>query len=287
MTDEVAPARRLWQLIEPIHAVAYFGPGYTDALKGLGLRGFWMCYFAGRAAPMGAVSAGTVSAAFYNFDPRMVHRAIPDAWERTTPAAVIETRAAAAAAMLRALVPGVEEKAGQIVPLLSSAVRSARSEGRPIFAGNQDLPLPDDPVAALWQSVTSLREHRGDGHVAMLVGYEVSGLEAHHLSVAAGMADDARLREVRGWDEDVWEAARARVADKGWVDSEGRLTDAGAQLRSAVERRTDAIAMQPYADGLTEPGLELLPSLLRPLANAVVDSGLLPFPNPIGLPRPE
>ena len=29
-------------------------------------------------------------------------------------------------------------------------------------------------------------------------------------------------------------------------------------LRDAVERRTDAIALQPYSDGLTEPGLDLL-----------------------------
>jgi hypothetical protein len=31
-----------------------------------------------------------------------------------------------------------------------------------LFAANQQLPLPDDPVAELWQLCTALREHRGD-----------------------------------------------------------------------------------------------------------------------------
>ncbi|WP_370745920.1 hypothetical protein [Streptomyces sp. LUP30] len=43
------------------------------------------------------------------------------------------------------------------------------------------LPVPSDPVARLWHSATVLREHRGDGHVAALVGARVSGTEAHLL----------------------------------------------------------------------------------------------------------
>jgi hypothetical protein len=53
------PARRLWATLETIHDVVYFAPGVRDAGVGLGLRGFWMTYFAFRAAPLGAV--GTFS----------------------------------------------------------------------------------------------------------------------------------------------------------------------------------------------------------------------------------
>src|SRR5436309_3384985 len=50
--DPVTPAhaRRLWRLLEPYHAVTYFAPVAHQAFKDAGLRGFWMGYFAGRAA---------------------------------------------------------------------------------------------------------------------------------------------------------------------------------------------------------------------------------------------
>jgi hypothetical protein len=48
-------ARRLWEAIEPIHAVVYFAPEPAETARRIGLRGFWMGYFAGRAAPMGPV----------------------------------------------------------------------------------------------------------------------------------------------------------------------------------------------------------------------------------------
>ena len=89
MTTATHPARRLWQQLEALHGIVYFAPEVTDALKGLGLKGFWMCYFAGRAAPLGAVGPGPVEASFYNFEPAMVRRAIPDAWRFAEPPAVV------------------------------------------------------------------------------------------------------------------------------------------------------------------------------------------------------
>ncbi len=56
-----------------------------------------MGYFACRAAPMGAVTAGAVEATFFNFHRARVERAIPDAWTFATPATIVDTRAAAAA----------------------------------------------------------------------------------------------------------------------------------------------------------------------------------------------
>ena len=57
-------ARRLFDRFEPVHALTYFAP---EALKGFGeagFRGFWMGYFAGRAAPLGRVPAEVVTAGF-------------------------------------------------------------------------------------------------------------------------------------------------------------------------------------------------------------------------------
>ena len=49
-------ARDAWLRIESINAVTYFAPESRDAAKSAGLRGFWMGYFAFRAAPLGAVT---------------------------------------------------------------------------------------------------------------------------------------------------------------------------------------------------------------------------------------
>lgn len=282
----IHPARVLWHHLEALHAVVYFDRSVTDALQATGLKGFWMSYFAGRAAPLGTVGPGPVEATFYNFAPALVRRAIPDAWRYAEPVAVLDARTTAAAAALRRIVPGIESEATRVVPLLSSAVRLGRPDGRTLFAANQQLPLPQDPVAALWQCATALREHRGDGHVALLVANDLSGLESHQVAVAATGVPDDLLRGSRGWAEDEWHDAKTRLRERGLLDGDGKLTPAGAALRDEIERRTDELAWQPYADGLTEPGLDLLPTLLGPLAGAVRASGVLPFPNPIGLDPP-
>ena len=94
-------ARCLWEAIEPVHAVAYFAPGPAEAARRVGLRGFWMSYFASRVAPLGPVPATAVTAMAYGFAPAMVARAIPDAWRFADPAAVLAARIASAAAVLR------------------------------------------------------------------------------------------------------------------------------------------------------------------------------------------
>ena len=78
-----------------LHSLIYFAPETEHYLTGVGLRGNRMCYFAGRAAPMGADGPGVVAATFYNFNPALVAQSIPAAWELATPAAVIAARYAA------------------------------------------------------------------------------------------------------------------------------------------------------------------------------------------------
>src|SRR5688572_13107063 len=102
MTHRGAPtARYLWRLLEPIHAVTYFCPEPLAALKEAGYRGFWMGYFAGRAAPLGAASAEVVHALFYNFAFDHVARALPDAWTFAPPEAALEARERGSVAALR------------------------------------------------------------------------------------------------------------------------------------------------------------------------------------------
>ena len=270
-----ATARTIWHHVETVNAVTYFAAECRDAPASVGLKGFWMGYFACRAAPMGAVDAGVVEATFFNFHPARVRRAIPDAWSFASPAAVREVRARAAAAALRRLAPEVEAVAPAVVALLADPVASADAAGRPLFAANRSVPLPDDPVAALWQTCTTLREHRGDSHVALLTGAGLDGCEAHVLFAAGTDLDPTLFLESRGWSMADWEAASARMSARG----------AGPALRDEVEQRTDELAIVPY-ERLGDAGVAELLALLRPTVDRVVSSGELRYPNPMGLPQP-
>lgn len=276
-------ARQVWQAMEPLHAVTYFAPESLDANRAVGLRGFWMGYFAARAAPLGAVAAGVVEAAFYNFHPAKVRRAIPDAWTFAPPEAVVRARGEAATAALRRVAPSAAGAAAELAGLLAPVVAAADGAGRPLFAANRDLATPDDPVGALWQATTALREHRGDGHVALLAAEGLDGCEVHVLFAAAEGVPPATLRDNRGWTEDDWRAAAGRLAARGLLDTAGHPTAEGRALRAHVESRTDALAARPYG-ALAPGGAERLVTLLGPLTDEVLASGTIPFPNPMGLP---
>ncbi|MGW0212699.1 SCO6745 family protein, partial [Streptomyces sp. NPDC003233] len=87
-----AMARALWERYEPVHGLVYFAPEAHRAADALGMRGFWMGYFALRAAPLGAVPPSVVTSCFYVFHPARVARALPDAWTYATPADVLAAR---------------------------------------------------------------------------------------------------------------------------------------------------------------------------------------------------
>ena len=277
-------AREAWKRIETIHAVVYFTDDVIAAAKAIGLRGFWMGYFGVRAAPLGAVAAGPVEASFANFAPAMVRRSLPDAWSYADPADVIEMRAHAAAAALRRLDPGIDAAARRVNEPLARVVAACPSIGRPLFAANRDVASFDDPVAQLWQHCTSLREHRGDGHVLALAASGVDGCEAHLLLIADQGLPVEVIRDNRGWTDEQWNAAGERLANRGLLDHD-ELSEAGARLRSDVEDLTDALAHTPFMRALGAAGTDELIEALSPSARAIARSGEIPYPNPMGLPR--
>ncbi|MFE7492452.1 hypothetical protein ACFU6L_33890, partial [Kitasatospora sp. NPDC057541] len=92
MADLVHPARALWWLFEPVHAVTYFTPEGLGAFEDVGLRGVARSYFAGRAAPLGPVDAPPVIAAFFNFAPAPIERALPAIWKLADPDTALAAR---------------------------------------------------------------------------------------------------------------------------------------------------------------------------------------------------
>jgi hypothetical protein len=278
-------ARRMWQLYEPIHDVTYFTPEARAAADSLGVRGFWMGYFALRVAPLGPVGPAVAAAAFFGFHPDRVARALPDAWTYANPHDAIRARLAGADAALRRLWGDVTVESQEVADaadLAWQAASAADTAGRILAAANQALPRPAQPHLALWQATTTLREHRGDGHIAVLLARGVSPVQAHLIKAAAGEADPAVLRESRRWSADAWRSAVEELSATGWLDVAAHLTPAGAAQHDEIEAATDRAAMQPWR-ALGEPATARLAELVTPLAAAVVGSGILPTSNPVGL----
>ena len=290
MNDESAgtTARRMWHLAETIHAVVYFAPEVSAHYKDLGLKGFWMGYFAGRSAPLGTASPELVTATFFNFHPDMAARALPDAWQIAKPEAVLDTRNNAIDQALQRILASslTDAELVESCELLEHAVAGTSLAGRPLFAAHASLTPPKSPRLRLWHAATLIREHRGDGHIAAQLAHGFTGLDAHVTLCATGTMARPTIQPHRGWSDDEWEHATRRLHERGLLDEAGSLTDAGRAARASVEERTDQLATEPWhrlgADGTTRAA-----ELLTSIAGAVVDAGALPFPNPMGLPAPR
>lgn len=260
----------MWTLFEPVHAVAYFAPEALSAFTGAGLRGFWRGYFAGRAAPLGTVGPAVVTASFYNFAPAFVARAIPGVWGLISTEDALRVRLDGAAAALRRLLAGQEAEAAAVADLLWRAADELDCAGRVLAAANTALPVPDDPMARLWQAATLLREHRGDGHFAALLAADIDGCEALVLRSAKGVRRED-LQPIRGWTDEQWDAARGRLAERGWIDPDGKFTSVGRDAHAAVEDATDRAAARPWA----RIGVAAVPELadmLTPISRACADA---------------
>ncbi|MGY1620617.1 hypothetical protein ACI789_00290 [Geodermatophilus sp. SYSU D00965] len=281
-----ATARRLWALAEPVHALTYFADESRSVAEAAGLTGFWSAYFAMRAAPLGPVGPEVVTATFYNFAPAFVARRVPAVWQAVTPEQALTARLAGVDAALRRVLgedgPAAAAEAAELAGVAAAAVDLP---GRPLAAANAGLPVPAEAHLALWQSLTTLREHRGDGHDAALLQREISGVGAHVLAAAAGRTEKEWLMRARGWDAAAWDAAAADLAGRGWLAGE-ELTAEGAAIVAAVEADTDRLALGPWRE-LGDVGCDRLAELLVPLRRAVLAAGLWPDRNPIGVPDPE
>ncbi len=293
-------ARQLWVVAESVHAVTYFAPAALQSLREAGLKGFWAGYFAARAAPLGAVGAAPVAAAFFNFDPAMVRRAVPSCWDIVDPATLTVRRAGAAAGAVSDISTAEALEARVAAhPILRRAVAGCAGEGRPLTGVNSVLwpsvevglrrravPAAVIELGEAWQACTTLREHRGDGHVAALLVHGLSGLEAHLLAAGTLEVPADVLRDSRGWTGPQWAAGIALLAGRGLLRPDGAATAAGRELRRRIEAMTDDLAAPAFVALADEEMADLHRALLG-CATQIQGSGLYPFPNPIGLPALE
>ncbi len=284
MSERSADGQRLARGLNPYHAVTYFSPESKQAFEDVGLRGFWRGYFAGRAAPMGPVTAPVVTATFYGFAPHFVERAVPAVWSLASPSDALGARLAGVdRTMRRELGDDVcaSSDMARAASLAGGLAASCRDAGRPLGAANRALPVPDEPHLALWQATTTLREDRGDAHIAVLAVEGIGGCESQVLMVGLGALTEEWIKTARGWTDGEWSAARDGLRTRGLVDAGGVATEEGRRLRAAIETRTDELATAGPSDVVDE-----LLALVAPFTQAIVESETVPFPNPVGLPKP-
>ncbi|HUR78955.1 MAG TPA: hypothetical protein VMZ22_13490 [Acidimicrobiales bacterium] len=276
-------ARRIWRRLEPFHSLTYFAQESRAALDAVGMKGFWMGYFAGRAAPMGQVGAAVVTATFYNFHRSRVMRAVPDCWRITSPGAIVRARFDGMVDALTAVVDVDVEALATLSPLARAMAEAACGDigGRPLFAAHTAIQWPTEGAAIqAWWAATLIREHRGDGHVAALVDAGVGPCEALVLQSTYANIPRATLQQSRNWSDDDWDAAVAALAERGWLDTAGGPNERGRAGLAAIEQRTDELASKPVEIiGVDAAGA--LAEAALPVAQGVMKSGVVPAITPM------
>jgi hypothetical protein len=271
--------RHCYAAVSPVHSAFYFAPELGQEFKDLGLDDKGAAYFAARAAPMGRVGAGTVTATFYNFAYATVARHIPRMWDVITPEDALAARLRVVDSMLLRLLGEdvlASKELAEATELALRATEGCSRPARPLYAGNADLPVPDAPHLAYWHAATVLREHRGDGHLTALAHHGLDALEAlvTHTATGKGMAPKWVMSS-RGWTPEEWAAAEDRLRARGLLDTGGELTDEGRRLRQEVEDETDRLDLGPY-EHLGAAGTARLTELGGAFSLAAREAGAFP-----------
>ena len=157
--------------------------------------------------------------------------------------------------------------------------------GRVLGAANQALPRPEQPHVRLWQALATLREHRGDGHVAALVARRLGPGGAMVLKCAAGEADPgvpAADPQAGTWRPGM-RLAQRELRER-WPGSTRTPVSPKPERPPGPGWRPsqDAAAGTPWTT-LGSAATARLAHLLEPLARTVLDSGIVPGGNPAGL----
>ncbi|MEV8035768.1 hypothetical protein [Streptomyces sp. NPDC086182] len=259
--------RAVSRAVSAAHLFIHLAPESAQEAAELGVSDRGRAYLAFRSAAMGAVPWQVTLAAFYNFSPRAV-RAMAGVWDAAPPERWQAARfSAAARAMRRVDVRLTDDQLAEARSLIDPVVAGADYAGKVLAAANASVGLPPDPLVALWQQITVVREWRGDAHLVVLAGNGLGPCDCLVLHTATGLLPTALARATRKWDDEEWNAATARLTARGWLDTEGAITDTGRAARERIEVETDehcAALWTPIGDA----GARRFASLIAPIAGA-------------------
>lgn len=264
--------RDVSQAVNLSHRFIYLAPEAVEEAAGLGVTEYGPAYFAFRSAALGVVPWQVVLATFYNFSPAAV-QAVTEAWDAAPPWRWQSARFAAAERALRRV--GVDltpEQIAEARSLIDPVVAAADYAGKPLAAANAAVPLPADPLVALWQQITVLREWRGDAHLIVLADNRLGPCDCNVIHTATGRLPTAVVRATRRWTDDEWAAATTRLVARCWLDGNGTATGHGIAAREQIEVETDehcAVLWEPIGD----KGAHRLARLISPINDAFTAAG--------------
>jgi hypothetical protein len=281
-----ASARRLRNVLEPIASNVYFSPDVNLAFEALGFGPGVSAagcltiaepsgYYCSRAACMGQVPGEVVVAAFGVFNPALIIPAVERGWSIATAAEVLDARERGATASLARIVGAAPDGLSEVTAVLQRAADAGSASGRFLYAGLRSLGVPATPWGALWRTVDSIREHRGDSHIAAWIATGLDAVEIGLLTELYYGMPLKRYHRGRGWTDADLDAGLARLAERGLVaGTPPHLTPAGTALRESIEIATD-VQQRPILDAIGAD-LDLVVDTLGPWSAAIVGAGGFP-----------
>ncbi|MGW7518889.1 SCO6745 family protein [Streptomyces sp. NPDC054796] len=264
--------REVSSALSAAHQFIYFVPEAAEEAAEFGVTERGPAYFAYRSAAMGAVPWQVALATFYNFSPRAV-RPMEGVWDAASPERWQTARFASAGRAFRRVGPELTaDQVAEARSLIDPVVAGADYAGKTLAAANAAVPLPADPLVALWQQITVLREWRGDAHLVVLAHNGLGPCDCTVLQTATGRFPVKLARATRQWDDEEWAAATARLVARGWLDADGTMTDAGTAARERIETETDEHCAALW-EGVGEAGARRLAALVKPIKDAFDAAG--------------
>ena len=247
----LSPARRIWDVLEPIAASVYFAPEVHKAYEALGHGGpsrvvngieypNGLAYFTSRGACLGDRASGhLIASAFGVFKVSMVVAAVDAGWAIADGTTVLAARDAGMVAALTRIL-GSPVELGWATDVLKRLADAAPSEGRALSSGLRSLGYPGSAMGDFWRAGDIVREHRGDCHIAAWIGEDLDAIEIGLLTDPwRGQPLRSWVRS-RGWTDEELEAGCDRLRSRGLLDGD-ELTEAGRDLRESIESHTDAM----------------------------------------------
>lgn len=278
-------ARRLRNALEPLASNVYFAPDvhaeFEDLGFGPGVGGDGYVtlaelsgYYCSRAGCMGQVPGEVVVAAFGVFNPELIIPAVERGWSIAGVDEVLAARERGATASLRRIL-GMPPEMAWATDVLQRAAAAGSTGGRFLYAGLRSLGIPSTPWGAAWRAVDTVREHRGDSHIAAWLAAGLDPVEAGLLTeVYYGMPSKYYHRG-RGWTDRQLDAGLDRLCAAGIIEGDPpSLTADGMTLREGIEVATDR-QQRPILEAIGDD-FERLVSTLEPWAGAIVADGGFP-----------
>jgi len=269
---DLGAVREASAAITAAHLFIYLAPEAAEEATAFGVTDRQAVYFAFRSAALGAVPWQVTLATFYNFPPQKV-QSMDGVWDAAAPEQWQAARfRAAARAMQRVGVHLTTDEIAHARSLIDPVVDGADYAGKTMAAANASLALPSDPLLALWQQITVLREWRGDAHFLVLAGHHLGASDCNVIDAATGRLPTPLVRATRGFTDEQWSAATARLVARGWLNPDGTVTHAGTTAREQIEIETDKRCAALWAP-IGGAGARRFASLIAPINHAFTAAG--------------